>query len=92
MKLIPGVRLNFGKDSVGMSFGIPGLRYTMNSKGRRTFSAGIPGTGISDVTVLSSGRRSSRARTPEVAPVPARVSAPEPGFFASQAELSLIHI
>lgn len=72
-----------------MSFGIPGLRYTMNSKGRRTFSAGIPGTGISDVTVLSSGRRSSRARTPEVAPVPARVSAPEPGFFASQAEREL---
>ncbi|NBX52001.1 DUF4236 domain-containing protein, partial [bacterium] len=24
MKLLPGVRLNFNKDSVGMSFGVPG--------------------------------------------------------------------
>ena len=53
MKLMPGVRLNFGKDSIGMSFGVPGARYTINSKGRRTVTAGIPGTGIYDVTVTN---------------------------------------
>ena len=46
MKLLPGVRLNFSKETVGLSFGVPGARYTMNSKGRRTFSTGIPGTGL----------------------------------------------
>jgi tetratricopeptide (TPR) repeat protein len=60
MKLMPGVRLSFNKDSVGMSFGVPGARYTINSKGRRTVSTGIPGTGLYNVETLSSGRRSSR--------------------------------
>jgi len=72
-----------------MSFGIPGLRYTMNSKGRRTISAGIPGTGLSDVTVLSSGRRSSRARAAESTPAPLPPTPPAPGFFASKAEREL---
>ena len=55
MKLLPGIRLNFNKDSVGMSFGVPGARYTINSKGRRTVSTGIPGTGLYNVETLSSG-------------------------------------
>ena len=41
MKLIPGVRLTFNKDSLGLSFGVPGARYTMNTKGRRTLSTGL---------------------------------------------------
>ena len=61
MKIAPGVRLNFNKESVGMSFGVPGARYTINSKGRRTVTAGFPGTGLYNVETLSSGR-SSRAR------------------------------
>lgn len=63
MKLMPGVRLNFGKETVGLSFGVPGARYTINSKGRRTVSTGIPGTGIYNVETLSSGTRSSSARS-----------------------------
>jgi septum formation protein len=62
MKLMPGVRLNFGKETVGLSFGVPGARYTINSKGRRTFSSGIPGTGLYNVETLSSGRTSSRKK------------------------------
>lgn len=46
-KILPGVRLNLNKDSIGLSFGVRGLRYTINSKGRRTATIGIPGTGIS---------------------------------------------
>ena len=86
MKLMPGVRLNFGKETVGMSFGIPGMRYTINSKGRRTFSSGIPGTGLYNVETLSSGRTSSRkkAAAEEVAQVP--VVPPSPSLFASRSE------
>jgi len=94
MKLMPGVRLNFNKDSVGMSFGVPGARYTINSKGRRTVSTGIPGTGLYNVETLSSGRKKS---------APAQQSAPaeesfvpyepprsmRPGLFAFKAEREL---
>jgi tetratricopeptide (TPR) repeat protein len=97
MKLVPGVRLNFSKNTVGMSFGVPGARYTINSKGRRTFSTGIPGTGLYNVQTLSSGKRSrtsaaSRDTTsaensqdnhnPYSGP-------PAPGLFASSAEREL---
>lgn len=87
MKLMPGVRLNFNKDSIGMSFGVPGARYTINSKGRRTISTGIPGTGIYDVTTLSGGRSSRRAAQEEVAQV--EYKKPAPGLFASKGEREL---
>lgn len=47
MKLLPGVRLNFSKSGVGVSFGVRGARYSMSPNGRRSVSAGIPGTGLS---------------------------------------------
>jgi hypothetical protein len=53
-KIAPGVRLNVGSKSSSISFGGRGMRYTINSKGRRTTSVGIPGTGISYVTSTSS--------------------------------------
>lgn len=62
MKLMPGVRLNFSKSTMGLSFGVPGARYTINTKGRRTVSTGIPGTGIYNVETLSSGKTSRRSR------------------------------
>ena len=92
---MPGVRLNFSKSTVGLSFGIPGARYTINSKGRRTVSAGIPGTGLYATETLSSGRRSKKAtsepvKTREVEQSEMRESMgsviPSPGFFASKAE------
>lgn len=91
MKLIPGVRLNFGKETVGLSFGVPGMRYTINSKGRRTFSTGIPGTGIYNVETLSSGTRTSgrsSAATTETESDSYRPS-PAPGIFAGKAERAL---
>ena len=83
MKLLPGMRLNFSKETVGLSFGIPGMRYTVNSKGRQTVSSGIPGTGLYNVETISSGTRSSRkkaAEEEEVTQVP--VVPPAPGLFA----------
>jgi len=91
MKLMPGVRLNFSKSSVGMSFGVPGARYTVNSKGRRTVSTGIPGTGIYNVETLSNGRRSSSATsTRDTDEAEMRSFSPptsmQPGLFARKAE------
>lgn len=45
-KIAPGTRLNIGKKSAGISTGVKGARVSVNSKGRATFSASIPGTGI----------------------------------------------
>ena|SRR6266536_43220 len=47
LKIAPGVRLNFNKRSIGVSAGVRGARYSINSDGRRTRSVGIPGTGLS---------------------------------------------
>lgn len=46
VKLFPGVKLNFNKKSVGLSFGTRGARYSVNSDGRKTTSIGLPGTGL----------------------------------------------
>ena len=83
VKIMPGVRLNFNKNSTGLSFGVPGARYTMNSNGRRTFTTGIPGTGLYDVTTLSGGRRT---RTSQIPTTPVRPTPPKPGLFASARE------
>ncbi len=54
IKIAPGVRLNVGKKSVGMSFGVKGLRYSVNSKRGARITTSIPGTGISFSQQLSS--------------------------------------
>lgn len=45
-KIAPGIKLNMNKKSTGITFGSKGVHYTMNSKGKNTFSAGVPGTGL----------------------------------------------
>ena len=40
------VNLNLGKTGAGFSFGIPGARFSINSKGRKQASIGLPGTGL----------------------------------------------
>lgn len=47
IKIAPGVRLNLGKKSFGVSFGVKGMRHTISSTGKRTTSVGIPGSGLS---------------------------------------------
>lgn len=92
---MPGVRLNFNKDSVGMSFGVPGARYTINSKGRRTVTTGLPGTGIYNVETLSTGNKRTQAGANQ--PVqsnqkPLPYEPPKemrPGLFAFKAERAL---
>ena len=93
MKLMPGVRLNFNKESIGMSFGVHGARYTINSKGRRTVTTGLPGTGIYNVETLSSGKKSAPAQQTSSAEerfVPYDPpKSMQPGLFAFKAEREL---
>ena len=94
MKLLPGVRLSVNKDSVGMSFGVPGARYTINSKGRRTVSTGIPGTGLYNVETLSGGRGKSRGSTTKAASEEKVIpynppTSMQPGLFAKKEERAL---
>lgn len=46
VKIIPGVRLNFGLRSASLSVGGRGLTYNIGSKGSRV-TVGIPGSGLS---------------------------------------------
>lgn len=41
-----GAKININKKSVGLSIGTKGVRYSVNSDGRKTTSIGIPGTGL----------------------------------------------
>lgn len=47
IKIAPGVKLNLNKKSTSVTLGGKGVHYTVNSKGKRTASVGIPGTGLS---------------------------------------------
>lgn len=46
VKIAPGVKLNLNKKSAGITVGGKGAHYTVNSKGKRTTSVGVPGTGV----------------------------------------------
>ena len=46
-KIAPGVRVNVGKKSIGISASVKGARVSVNSSGRKTTTVGIPGTGLS---------------------------------------------
>ena len=40
------VRLNASKKGLGVSVGIPGLRFSRSPGGKKTRTVGIPGTGL----------------------------------------------
>ena len=70
IKLLPGVRLNFGKRGIGISAGVPGLHVGVDSRGKAYTSAGIPGTGLS---VRSYAKKGSQADTQKADVNPAAV-------------------
>lgn len=59
ISLIPGVKLNLGTTGASVSVGKRGMHYTMHTSGRKTVSVGLPGTGISYVKNISSGKKST---------------------------------
>jgi tetratricopeptide (TPR) repeat protein len=89
VKILPGVRINFNKNSTSLSLGPRGAHYTMSSTGRRTVSAGIPGTGIyayETVRPSTSARRSAvqKATPQDLQSFPQPT--PKPTLFSSRAE------
>lgn len=83
MKIAPGLRLNFNKNSIGLSIGPRGAKYTINSSGRRTASVGIPGSGIYYTESVGGGRRS---RLEETAIAAEANLGTKPGFFSPGSE------
>lgn len=59
-KILPGVKLNLGKKSAGVSVGTTGARYSVNSSGRKTSTVGIPGTGLSYSKSSGGGKKSDK--------------------------------
>lgn len=47
IRLVPAVRLNLSKSGIGASVGRTGLRLGVDAKGKKYFSIGLPGTGLS---------------------------------------------
>jgi tetratricopeptide (TPR) repeat protein len=93
IKLGPGVKLNLNKRSMGVTVGGRGAHYTVNTRGQRTTTVGIPGTGASYSSRSSARRpakaRSSSPRTTRRSPpaAPARPTPPaHPGVFARHYE------
>jgi tetratricopeptide (TPR) repeat protein len=88
VRIGPGVKLNLNKRSVGLTVGGRGGHYSVNTRGQRTTTVGLPGTGISYIDRSTSRRRSRPAGgTTVLSAPPARpVSAPHPGLFARHFE------
>lgn len=61
IKIAPGVRFNINKKSVGLTIGGKGAKYTVNSRGRRTATVGLPGTGLSYSQTSNSKKRKTKA-------------------------------
>ncbi|MFM8961266.1 MAG: DUF4236 domain-containing protein [Actinomycetota bacterium] len=87
MKIAPGVRLNFSKSTLGLSFGIPGARVSVNSRGDVYTSAGIPGTGLYSVERTSLKGRKGRRKKPQPGELVEQI--PAPGFFAPREQKAL---
>lgn len=64
IKILPGVKININKKSSSITFGTKGAHHTINSKGKRTTTVGIPGTGLSYTTSTSKNApKTARAST-----------------------------
>ncbi len=60
MKIMPGVRLSLSKGGVSTSLGTTGARMTLGSDGKVRGTVGIPGSGLSNTSVLDSGKRKNK--------------------------------
>lgn len=58
VKIAPGVRFNLNKDSMGITLGGKALKYTVNTKGRKTVTVGTPVKGLYYTeTISNSGKK-----------------------------------
>jgi Protein of unknown function (DUF4236) len=92
-KVAPGVRFRVNAKSTSLSVGGKGVRYTVNSRGRRTTTVRVPGTGVSVQQVA--GTRRSVPRQHQAEPAPSVITSPaipRPGASASRGEKRLYKI
>lgn len=61
-QIAPGVRVNLNKKSASVTFGSKGVHHTISSSGKKTTSAGIPGSGLY-YTSSSGGSRNGNEHT-----------------------------
>ena len=61
VKIAPGIKVNFNKNSISTTIGPKGMHYTVNSKGKTTKSIGIPGTGLyyTETSNIKKGKKTS---------------------------------
>lgn len=85
-QIAPGIRMTVTPRGLGVSAGVKGARISANTSGRVTRTVGIPGTGISSVSTVSSGKRVA-SRVPIAAPSQAQPT--KPGLFAPRWEKDL---
>jgi hypothetical protein len=55
ISVLPGVKINLSKSGVSTSLGGKGATVNVGSSGKRTFTLGIPGTGLSYQMPLGMG-------------------------------------
>jgi hypothetical protein len=97
-KVAPGAWVRVNAKSASISLGGRGLRYTANSRGRRTTRASLPGAGMparhASGTRAKAGAHRPAARPAHSAARPgqarnASASMPKPGMFAPRGEKEL---
>ena len=60
IKVAPGVKLNLNTNSTSVTIGTKGVHYTVNSNGKKTTSASIPGTGLNYVSTTSGQKQETK--------------------------------
>jgi hypothetical protein len=74
IKILPGIRLNFGKRGISTSIGVRGAHVTIGKTGTRT-TVGLPGSGLSYTHLDKPHHEHSVASAPD----PALESSAAPG-------------
>lgn len=87
VRLGSGARLNLSRGGFGVSLGVPGLRYSVHSSGRRTTSASVRGTGVS---YRATGGRRKAKRAYRRSERPATGPLPRAGLFAPKSEKAFV--
>jgi hypothetical protein len=67
IKILPGIRLNFGKRGISTSIGVRGAHVTFGKTGTRT-TVGLPGNGISYTHLDKPHHERSVASAPDPGP------------------------
>lgn len=62
-QIAPGVRVNLNKKSASVTFGSKGVHHTISSSGKKTTSAGIPGSGLYYTSSSGGGSRNGNEHT-----------------------------